>query len=284
MFKDYLRLLRVEQWYKNVIIFISIIFSSNLFNEKMVFLTVLGFISLCFISSSSYIINDILDMKKDQNHPEKKNRPLTSGKIKKASAVTLSIILFVVSVVMAYFLSPLFLGAVLTLFIFSQAYTFYVRNIAFLDIIFISINFIIRAISGTFIINYPVSFWVILSTFFLSLFLVSSKRSLELLLKNAKDYRPGFKDTDKKVLNFLSVFSICNVFIFFSIYSILTEKATLLISLPVSIYIVLCFFRDLYSSPEKIRNPEKFIFQGKILLAFLLWVLLIIASFYFLPN
>ncbi len=281
-FKDFLRLLRVEQWYKNIIIFISIIFTSNLFNQKMLFLTLLGFISLCFISSSSYIINDILDREKDKNHPEKKNRPIASGKIKKSGAITVSLLLFIASILIACNLSFLFLYSVLGLFILSQIYSLYIRSIAFLDIIFISFNFIIRAISGAFIIEkgFPISFWVVLCTFFLSMFLVSLKRSLEIDLKDAKKYRPSFKERDKKTLEILSIVAITCVFIFFCIYSILFEKPYLLISVPIALYIILMFFQGFYNCPEKIRNPEKFIFQKKIITAIILWILTIIIGFY----
>ncbi|MBU0894631.1 MAG: UbiA prenyltransferase family protein [Nanoarchaeota archaeon] len=282
--KDSLRLLRVEQWYKNLIIFISLIFSLNLFNKEFFFLTILGFISLCFISSSYYIINDLLDIKKDQNHPEKNTRPIASGKIKKNPAIITSVVLFVLSLLIASFLGGLFLYSILLLFILSQIYNLDIRNIPYLDIIFISLNFVIRAVSGTFIIKSPVSIWVILITFFLSIFLVSSKRSLEIMMKGIKKYRPNFTSSDKKILEILSIISIACVFVFFSIYSVLNFKPTLLLSVPIALYIVIMFFQNLYNSPEKIRNPEKFIFDKKIILALLFWLIIIIFSFYYLPN
>ena len=165
----FLKLLRVEQWYKNLVIFIPLIFSFNLFNLNLFILSFFGFISLCFISSSYYIINDIKDIEKDKYHPEKKNRPLASGKINKPFALLISVILFVDAILIAYSLSLYFLGAVLVLFMFSQAYNFGLRNIIFLDIILISTNFVIRAISGIFIIDTPVSYWVILTTFLISM-------------------------------------------------------------------------------------------------------------------
>ena len=142
--RDFLKLLRVEQWYKNVVIFIPIIFSFNLFNPGLFFLTILGLVSLCFISSSYYIINDIVDLEKDKNHPEKKNRPLASGRINIFLGLFISLVFLNLSLVLAYFLSPFFLLAVLSLFVVSNFYNFYIRNIAFLDIIFISVNFVIR--------------------------------------------------------------------------------------------------------------------------------------------
>jgi 4-hydroxybenzoate polyprenyltransferase len=231
------------------------------------------------MSSSYYIINDLADIKKDQNHPEKKNRPLASGKISKLSALVISMILFNISLTIAYFLSVYFTISLLSLFILSQAYTFFLKKIAFLDIISISINFVIRAISGTFIINEPVSPWVILSTFFLSAFLVSTKRSLE-VSSDYKDYRSNFNQSDKKVLEYLSIIAITSVFIFFSIYSILVNKSLLLLSLPIALYIILNFLSTISSSPEKIRNPERFIFSPENLIALFLCLIVIVITFY----
>jgi len=277
MVLEIIKLLRVKQWYKNIIIYISILFSFNLFNGNLLFSTTLGFISLCLISSSYYIINDIIDLEKDKNHPEKKNRPLASGKIKPPTALIISFLLFNISLIIAYSLSIRFLISILLLYLLSQAYTFFIKKIAFLDIITISTNFVIRAISGTFIINEPVSWWVILCTFFLSIFLVSAKRSLEL---NYKKYREGYLDSDTEVLNLLSTLSITSVFIFFSIYSILTNKPLLLISLPIALYIISNFLRKSKTEPEKIRNPEKFILSKENLIALIIWFIVIITTFY----
>ena len=278
---DFFRLLRVEQWYKNIIIFISLIFSFNLFNKELFISIFLGFISLCLISSSYYIINDLNDIKKDKSHPEKKKRPLASGKIKHSTAILISFILLNISLLMAYSLSKMFLLMISLLFLLSQIYTFFIRNTAFLDIIFISTNFVIRAISGTFIIRSPVSSWVILSTFFLSSFLVSSKRTIEISSNFSKEYRKSYGPEDKKVLEVLSMMSITLVFVFFSVYSVLNKNPLLLLSLPVAIYIILLFFREAHLNPEKIRNPEKFILEKRTLIAIIIWLIIIVSVFYY---
>lgn len=276
--KDFLELLRVKQWYKNVIIFIPLVFSGNFFNFEYILLTFIGFISLSLISSSYYIINDIKDIKKDEHHPEKKNRPITSGKISKGKAIFISSILFMASLVIAYFLSVYFLYMVIGLFFVSQFYTFYARDIIFLDIIIISINFVIRAISGSFLIEVDISPWIILSTFFISIFLVSGKREMEIGMKNFKNYRNHFNKNDKETLKVMEIISASSVIIFFSIYSILYEKYTLLISLPIAFYIIISYLHTKKICPEKIRNPEKFIFDLKNLIFLFIWFIIIITS------
>lgn len=283
MFKfiDFLALLRVKQWYKNILIFIPLVFSFNLFDINLFLLTSLGFLSLCFVSSSYYIINDLVDIKKDKHHPEKKNRPLASGKISKPKALITSAILFVTSLILASLLSIYFLYSVVILFILSQLYTLYLRNFIFLDIIFISLNFVIRAVSGIFIVKTVISYWVILLTFFISVFLVSGKRELETKIKGIKHYRSSYSEKDADTLSSLSSISVSVMLVFFSLYSILQDKGKLLVSLPISLYILISYIHCKEICPEKIRNPEKFIFDKKIIFAILLWIILIVGLLYY---
>lgn len=278
--KDLFKLLRVEQWYKNAIIFIPLIFSFNLFNSLLFLLTIAGFLALCFTSSSYYIINDLHDVEKDKNHPEKKNRPIASGRISKPLAVLISILTLFLGIFIAAILSVWFLVFVVALFLVAMLYTFYLRNVAFADILTISVNFVIRTVSGIFIAKVPISSWVILSVFFIAMFLVSMKRSSEINLAQIGRYRPNFSKADKEVLNFLAIISITCVFVFFSVYSILFERPALLLSIPPALYITVLFFHNLYVSPEKVRNPEKFIFDKRVLPVFLLWLIILVTTFY----
>ena len=91
--KDYFNLFRARQWYKNLVIFLAIIFGGKLLDIQSWEPLSLGFIALCIISSSNYIINDIIDFRKDRLHPEKKNRPLAAGKISLVNAFLCFLIL-----------------------------------------------------------------------------------------------------------------------------------------------------------------------------------------------
>jgi len=277
-----LKLIRIKQWYKNIVIFIPLIFALNLFDKNLFIITCLGFFSLSFISSCSYIINDLIDVEKDKYHPEKKNRPIATGEISKQTAILVLSLLFIVSLIIAFSLSLFFFYAVISLFSLSQVYNFYLRDIAFLDIIVISINFAIRAISGIFLISVPFSYWIILCTFFLSVFLVSGKRISEINLKELKHYRSCFSKKNKEALNLMVIVSLSAIIVFFSIYSIFYDRHTLLISLPFSFYAMILYFHSIYNSPKKIRNPEEFILDKKIIFIIILWLISIIFPLYIL--
>jgi len=128
--KDILKLIRIEQWYKNFLIFIPLVFSLNFFNIRLLFITFLGFISLSLISSSYYIINDLKDIQKDKHHPEKKNRPLASGRLSRTTGILILILFLINSITLSYYLSPSFLVVVLVLFLSSQIYSFFLREFA----------------------------------------------------------------------------------------------------------------------------------------------------------
>src|SRR3989338_10440056 len=193
--KDYFNLFRARQWYKNLVIFLAIIFGGKLLDIQRWETLLLGFIALCIISSSNYIINDIIDFRKDRLHPEKKNRPLAAGKISLVNAFLCFLILVTGGFYLAYLLSVNFFLLSLSLFFINQVYSFTLKNEPFADLISISTNFVIRAVSGSVLINLDISPWLILCTFFLALFLGSAKRHSEVLLlkNNAEQHRPVLK-------------------------------------------------------------------------------------------
>ncbi|MEK6820128.1 MAG: UbiA family prenyltransferase, partial [Nanoarchaeota archaeon] len=244
--RSFIELLRVSQWYKNLLIFIPLIFSLNFFNFKLFIITLLGFFSLSFMSSSYYIINDLKDIEKDSHHPEKKKRHIASGRISKILAFLISLFLFFNSVFLALLLSLNFFFFILLLFISSQLYIFYLRNIAFFDIIIISVNFIIRTVSGSFLLNVSVPYFLVLCAFFLSIFLVSGKRISETDIKELERYRPSLEKQHRDTLTLMATISVASVIIFFSIYSILISKPSLLITLPISFYLILLYFNSVY--------------------------------------
>jgi len=288
---DFFNLIRLRQLiFKNSIIVIALIFSIGKFplssllgNVLFIFL---GFLCLSLVSASSYVINDIVDYEKDKNHPEKKLRAVASGKISKANAFIVASLFLIIGLVLAAFLSTytslVFLLLVIGLFLVSQFYSFYFREVIFLDIIVISINFVIRAISGVFLIEGgEISYWIILCTFFISMFLVGSKRLTEVNLKEIKKYRESYEKANKNSLLIIIFMSISAFIIFFCVYSILFTRPLLLFSLPVALYVIFLYFNDIYDNPKNIRNPEKFIFSRKVVGLLFLWFLIVVLALAF---
>lgn len=257
-----LKLLRINQYYKNLVIFLAVFFSGNLLNTPMIFSTFLGFISLCLISSTNYIINDIVDIEKDKQHPEKRLRPIASGKIKIYQAIILAVLLFLFAVTLASHISLNFLFAVFFLFIFTAVYTFILKKIPFLDIFAIAINFVARAIGGALIINVWISPFLILCPFFLSLFLSTGKRYSDMLFLKKKILYP------KKTLKILIYAAFTSLILSFIIYCILVNPY-LLLTLPIAAYALFEYLKLILSASKIARHPE-LIFTNLKLIAIIL--------------
>lgn len=219
----YLKLLRVTQWIKNLFLFVPLIFSRHLF-EAEYFITVLSaFFIFCLTSSVVYIINDLSDIEADRTHPEKKNRPLASGAISKNSAIiTASFISLIIAFSFAFF-NWLFISAVIFYIILNIFYSILFKHIVILDIFTIAAGFMIRIISGAFVISVEISSWLILTTMFISLFLGVMKRRSEL-----KHYEAGETTSTRRVLSQYSIsfteqmatISAAGVIICYALYSV----------------------------------------------------------------
>jgi 4-hydroxybenzoate polyprenyltransferase len=178
--KNYFQLLRVPQWIKNLFVFVPLMFSLHLFDENYFSLTLQAFVIFCLASSFIYIINDIIDIKADAVHPQKKFRPLPSGAISKRSAWITAFVIFLLITLLSIFSPIEFIYFLASFILLNILYSFYFKHIVILDVFSIAAGFTIRVLGGAAIISVPVSSWLILTTMFISLFLGVMKRHSEL--------------------------------------------------------------------------------------------------------
>lgn len=187
MLKDVFVLLRPWQWIKNTFVFSVSFFAGVLFIPANFGLVLSAFIFFCAVSSSVYIFNDIKDMERDRQHPAKKDRPLTAGRLNPRFAWILCVVLACGGLVGAFYLSrqsALLLGLYLCL---NAVYTLYLKKVLFLDVLCISAGFILRVLVGGAILDIDVSRWLLVCTLALSLLLALSKRRQELVVVNGEN-------------------------------------------------------------------------------------------------
>ncbi|MDD5253490.1 MAG: decaprenyl-phosphate phosphoribosyltransferase [Candidatus Nanoarchaeia archaeon] len=275
-------LLRIRQYYKNLLIFLPLIFVGSFFNKNLLLDIFLGFIALCLVSSSNYIINDIFDIKKDEEHPEKRLRALASKKISIPLAIFIFIITLISSLVISYLLSEKFFYAVLAMFVLTQFYTLFLKNQPFVDILMISVNFVIRAISGAFIINATLSPWLIACTFFLALFIATGKRESDLLLlkNNFQNHKPVLKYYTKEITQSLMIISTTLLITTYSLYSFLSQYPNLIFTIPFAIYVIFRYFLLVKEGSIIARHPEKILKDKSITIGLILWILTIFLIIY----
>lgn len=199
--KKYIKLLRVNHYIKNLLIFLPLFFSENLMNIDKLIMVVSAFLSFSFMASTIYIINDIKDIEKDKKHLTKKNRPIASGEISIPKAKIIAVVLFIISLAILSFVCINFNGNlnlsifyILLYFILNLAYTFKLKEQPIIDIIILATGFVLRVMLGGAIIDIEISSWLYLTIFAISFYLGLGKRRNE--------YVKYQKDTTRSVLKY----------------------------------------------------------------------------------
>lgn len=208
MIKSLILLSRPQQYVKNTFLFLPLFFSGGLFVIDQFIDTLLGFIFFSLITSAIYCFNDIIDIEKDKIHPIKKYRPLASGKISKITAIIYSILLLIIS----FSLSLTYLNINFSIILFSYVilnvfYSFYLKNIAIIDVFIIAVGFSLRVFAGGFCAELSISNWIIMMTFLLTLLLAIGKRKDDVILYTNTGVKPR-SNTDRYSIEFIDL-SIC---------------------------------------------------------------------------
>lgn len=216
--KNYLRLIRIEQYIKNFFVIAPLFFSGSLLSFGLFSNVFLAFIAFCSASSAVYIINDYFDIKEDKAHPIKSKRPLASGEIPTTNALILFSLLLIASLSISYWVSIHLLITIASYIILNIFYSIWLKHIAILDVNIIAIGFVSRIIAGAISASVIPSKWILLITYLLAFFLAIAKRRTDVILnqtglevrKNIKGYNLIFIDITLGVLS--SIIIICYIF------------------------------------------------------------------------
>jgi 4-hydroxybenzoate polyprenyltransferase len=175
--------LRPKQWTKNGVIFAALVFDVILFQIEPLLKTIAGFFLLCAISGTVYLINDLVDIEKDRQHPTKRNRPITSGRLPYRVAVAAAVIIPAICLPLSLWLDFSF-GIIITGYLLLQiAYSFKLKNIVIVDVLTLAAGFVLRVAAGVALVEAErFSPWLYLFTVLLALFLGLGKRREELAL------------------------------------------------------------------------------------------------------
>lgn len=203
--------LRPTQWIKNLNLFAAAILTGKVFDPITFIQSITAFITFCLLSSSSYLINDLVDAKNDRLHPVKKLRPIARGAVSTENALFMASILLIIGISLAYSINISFFYIAL-LFIFLQYfYSFVLKKKAVIDIIGIAFFFILRAYAGEIATGYHLPIWIMLTVIFLSLFIASGKRRSE-LSNNGHKTRQALNGYGKSLLSFyITMFAVCTL-------------------------------------------------------------------------
>lgn len=282
--KAIVKLLRPKQWIKNFFIFAAIVFSGNFFNRDVLYANIFTFILFCFTSSSIYVLNDLVDIEKDRCHPDKKNRPLPSGRVSKKAAITLDFFLVLGVLYFSYtYLSMKVMAILVTYMVMNVAYCFKLKNVVIIDVMIITFGFVLRVESGSLSTGVQVSPWLFLCTILLSLFLALNKRKSEIITLKEKSgaHRKILEDYSVDMLDKMLTIVTPSILMAYCLYTFSSvQSKTMIFTIPFVLYGI---FRYQYLMDKKNigGKPEDVFGKDKpFLINIVLWGLSVLTIIY----
>lgn len=268
MIRPLVKSLRPAQWAKNLFVLAPAVFSSLLMHPEILVRAALALAAFCLASSSVYLVNDLRDREEDRRHPLKRFRPLAAGTLKVPTAVAAVVVLAGLAAAISVWLGPSFsaiLGAYLLL---NVLYTFRLKHMVILDVMSISLGFVLRVEAGAVAAQVEVSRWLLLCTIFLALFLAFSKRRHEITLlagaaagqrRVLDQYSPAFLD---QMINVVTASAVVS----YALYSVAPETVQkyntrdLVYTIPMVLYGIFRYLYLMYQQPGE-RNPTEAILR-----------------------
>jgi len=300
--RTYYYALRINQWLKNFVIFAAIIFSGQLFNLDLLIKSFSAFFIFCLLSSTAYVLNDIIDYPFDRKHPTKKYRPVASGDLSLPEATFIVFVLSLISLILALSFSLPFFFLSLFFILLHFFYSFILKKQPVFDIFTISFSFMIRTFAGEIATGYHIPIWLLLTIFFGSLFMASVKRHAELVSNGAKA-RVSLYRYNEHFLDFLTYTFGTATIIAYSTYTYVEKppqiettfskffnltfpgfeaRKWMMLTIPLVVYGVARYAQLLYEKAEGER-PEKTITSDiPLIVTIALWGVTIISLIYLL--
>lgn len=284
-----LKTMRPYQWHKNIFVYAGLVFDGKLLNAELFLITTLVVISFCMVSSSVYLLNDLVDLEKDRLHPRKRSRPLPSGQLNPKVAMLASLLLAVGSLALATWLNP-WVGLVIAVYLLQNiAYSFYLKDVVILDVMIIAFGFLLRIISGVLIVHVAhFSPWLYVCAAMLMLFLGFGKRRHEIVLldEGAAGHRASLEKYNLALLDQILVIVVTITLVSYTFYTFEAETALasggrLLLTAPLVFYGMLRYLYLIHV--EKLGGaPEELVLKDRHLqITCVLWALLVVSLIYF---
>jgi 4-hydroxybenzoate polyprenyltransferase len=274
---SHLKLLRPHQWIKNLLLLFPPFFAGKIVDHGVLVQILPALASFSCAASCGYIVNDIKDLEADRNHSTKKNREIASARISPSTALVLAVVLYILSALFSLTVHQggrRFLWLVTLYLVNSLLYSFLFKKFVIIDIFLITFGFLIRVLAGGEAFGIPVTSWLFLTVFSVSLLLASGKRLGELILlgDEAIKHRITFGHYTQSFLEGLLWFSASSALVMYALYT-LEHKNVLFYSVPLAAYGLL---RYIFIVKEGKGDPtHALIRDAQIMGVGLLWLLVI---------
>jgi 4-hydroxybenzoate polyprenyltransferase len=280
--------LRPGQWTKNLLVLAGLVFSRGLLEPAMVARALLAFFLFCLLSGGVYLINDVTDAERDRAHPQKRQRPVASGRLPPRVALAAGAALLVGATAAAFLLSSRFGLVALAYAALLTAYSAGLKHVVIVDTLIIAGGFVLRALAGVVVLGIDFSDWLLLCTVLLALFLTFGKRRAELraLETGAIGHRPILSEYSPQLLDQMIAVVTASTLMAYVLYTMATEThvrlgtARLPLTIPFVLYgifryLYLLYRRDLGGNPS-----EHLLTDRALLLDVALWGAAVIIILY----
>lgn len=287
MLKGLFKTMRPKQWAKNIFLFAALVFDEKLFHTPALLRTIAAFFLFCLLSSSVYLINDLVDIEKDRQHPRKRKRPLASGQLKPTIAIAAAAAIILITIPLSFWLDSAF-GLIAAIYLFTMiTYSFVFKNIVIVDVLVLAAGYVLRVMAGSLVVHVErFSPWLYVCTTFLALFIGITKRKNEIIVlaDNANNHRAILQEYSEELLDDMINLVTAVTVMAYCLYTFsapnLPPNHAMMLTIPFVLYGI---FRYLYLIHIKGQGgaPEEVILRDKpLLLDVALWGILAIAILY----
>jgi len=279
--------LRPRQWVKNLFVFAGLVFAQKLFTPS-VWPALGAFAVFCALSGSVYLVNDAADREKDRLHPDKKWRPIASGRLPAGTAVTAAAVLVVAALAGSLVLSRPLAVVALAYAVLLGAYSVWLKHVVIVDVIVVAIGFVLRAVAGAVAIDVGISGWLLICTVLMALFLALGKRRHEYLTlgEAAVRHRPILAEYSAGLLDQMIAVVTASTVTAYALYTMSPETVAkfetrlLPATLPFVLYGIFRYLYLLYRRQLGGNPSELFLNDGPLLVNTLLWILAVALIIY----
>jgi 4-hydroxybenzoate polyprenyltransferase len=274
-----LKTMRPRQWVKSVIVYAALVFDGKLLDLNLFLLTTVVFFAFCLLSSSVYIMNDLVDIEKDRQHPRKQTRPLPSGRLDRRFAAVAALLLGMVSLSAAFLVNP-WVGVVLLAYLAQNvAYSFWLKNLVIIDVMVLSLGFLLRVVAGVIVVQVTnFSPWLYICVTLLALFLGFGKRRQEIVLleDDAGNHRASLAEYNLPMLDQIMAMITTSTLIAYTFYSFDASTSLahskMLFTVPfvfyfLARYLYLVHVRHLGGAPDELLLEDKPLLVNSVLWA-----------------
>ncbi len=265
-----LRTMRPRQWTKNVFVLAPLIFDGKLFELDMLVKALLAVFFFCLAASSVYLLNDLVDIEKDRQHPRKRLRPLPSGKLNPTLAAVMALVFALISIGGLLPIDGWAAAVVGAYLLLNLAYSFYLKDAVIIDVMMIALFFELRLLTGVLVVDVQnFSPWLYVCTTLLFLFIGFGKRRHEIALLegSAASHRASLEHYNLPFLDQMIGIVTTSALVAYTFYSFeaktaLAGQGPMLLTVPFVLY---GLFRYLYLIHVRKEGgaPEEMILQDR---------------------